>query len=57
MPATNQTEPPVVEFRNVTYSVPGMATRIISDLSVMVKRGETLVLLGESGCAPGRSTL
>ena len=43
-----------VEFRNVSYSVPGVAAQIISDLSLKIERGETLVLLGESGC--GKTT-
>jgi len=43
----------LVEFRNVTYSVNGGAP-IIDGLSLTVKEGETLVLLGESGC--GKTT-
>ena len=43
-----------VEFRNVSYSVPGVAAPIISDLNLKIERGETLVLLGESGC--GKTT-
>lgn len=54
MQAFSQTELPIVEFRSVSYVVPGASTPIISDLSVMVERGETLVLLGESGC--GKTT-
>ncbi len=45
---------PVVEFRNVGFSWPGAASPIISDLNLSVRRGETLVLLGESGC--GKTT-
>ncbi len=45
---------PVVEFRKVDYGVPGGASLIIADLNVTVQRGETLVLLGESGC--GKTT-
>lgn len=45
---------PLVEFRDVTYSVAGLATPIISNLNFAVKPGETLVLLGESGC--GKTT-
>ena len=45
---------PVVEFRNVSYSVAGAAAPIIAALSLTVERGETLVLLGESGC--GKTT-
>lgn len=37
----------IVEFRNVSYSIQN--TQIISDLDLTVERGETLVLLGESG--------
>ncbi|MGH9944560.1 MAG: ATP-binding cassette domain-containing protein, partial [Pyrinomonadaceae bacterium] len=44
----------VVEFRRVTYAPPGVASPIIDGLGVEVRRGETLVLLGESGC--GKTT-
>lgn len=43
-----------VEFSRVTFRVPGLAAPIISDLDLQVNRGETLVLLGESGC--GKTT-
>ena len=49
-----QIDQPLVEFRNVSYGVAGMATPIISNLNLAVNRGETLVLLGESGC--GKTT-
>ena len=42
----------LVQFHNVTYSLP--SATIISDLNLTVERGETLVLLGESGC--GKTT-
>jgi osmoprotectant transport system ATP-binding protein len=45
---------PLVEFRNVTYSIPTNPTPIISNLNLTVNRGETLILLGESGC--GKTT-
>jgi len=45
-------ESPLVQFHNVTYSLP--TATIISDLNLSVERGETLVLLGESGC--GKTT-
>jgi osmoprotectant transport system ATP-binding protein len=48
------TNNPLVEFRDVTYSVAGVGTPIISHLNLTVERGETLVLLGESGC--GKTT-
>lgn len=43
---------PLVQFHNVTYSLPNAT--ILSDLNLTVERGETLVLLGESGC--GKTT-
>jgi osmoprotectant transport system ATP-binding protein len=42
----------LVQFHNVSFSLPGAT--IISDLNLTVERGETLVLLGESGC--GKTT-
>jgi osmoprotectant transport system ATP-binding protein len=44
----------LVEFRNVSYGVPGVAAPIIDALNLTIERGETLVLLGESGC--GKTT-
>lgn len=43
----------LVEFRDVSFAVNG-GPPIIDRLSLEVKRGETLVLLGESGC--GKTT-
>jgi osmoprotectant transport system ATP-binding protein len=45
----------LVEFRNVSYSIPSNSKPIIDGLSLRVERGETLVLLGESGC--GKTTM
>ena len=42
----------LVAFQNVSFSISG--TNIITDLNLTVERGETLVLLGESGC--GKTT-
>ncbi len=44
----------VVHFRGVTYAPPGVGAPIIDALDLEVRRGETLVLLGESGC--GKTT-
>lgn len=50
---TESTNDPLVQFYNVTFSLP-TAANIISDLNLTVEKGETLVLLGESGC--GKTT-
>jgi osmoprotectant transport system ATP-binding protein len=44
----------LVEFRDVSYSVPAVPAPILSQLNLSVLTGETLVLLGESGC--GKTT-
>ncbi|HXD32726.1 MAG TPA: ATP-binding cassette domain-containing protein [Pyrinomonadaceae bacterium] len=50
----DETEKPLVEFRDVSYEVPALSAPIISHLNLTVRTGETLVLLGESGC--GKTT-
>ena len=45
---------PLVEFRDVSFSHAGASAPIISHLSFTANEGETLVLLGESGC--GKTT-
>jgi osmoprotectant transport system ATP-binding protein len=48
------TDKALVEFRDVSFSHPSAAAPIISQLTFAVASGETLVLLGESGC--GKTT-
>lgn len=45
---------PLVEFRDVSFSHAAASSPIISHLTFTVQQGETLVLLGESGC--GKTT-
>jgi osmoprotectant transport system ATP-binding protein len=45
---------PLVEFRDVSFSHAAASAPIISHLTFSVQQGETLVLLGESGC--GKTT-
>src|SRR5712692_939824 len=44
----------LVKFSDVSYSVPAVPDPIISQLNLSVRQGETLLLLGESGC--GKTT-
>ena len=48
------TNNPLVEFRDVSFSHAAASNPIISQLTFTVHQGETLVLLGESGC--GKTT-
>ena len=50
-------EEPLLEVRDLTmeYKVQGKKFFAISDINLSIKRGETLGLVGESGC--GKSTM
>src|SRR5262252_2283272 len=52
MPISSQSES-LVEFRGVSYA-PNGGPSIIDQLSLKVNKGETVVLLGQSGC--GKTT-
>jgi osmoprotectant transport system ATP-binding protein len=54
-PITSATADPIIEFQSVTYSVKGRSAPLISELTLRVNSGETLVLLGRSGS--GKTTL
>jgi osmoprotectant transport system ATP-binding protein len=51
---SQSTTHPLVEFRDVSFSHAASSAPIISHLTFSVQPGETLVLLGESGC--GKTT-
>src|ERR1700681_30456 len=53
--SSSATADPIIEFREVTYSVKGRSAPLISQLSMSVNSRETLVLLGRSGS--GKTTL
>jgi len=45
---------PIVEFRNVSFRVGADAPNILNNLNLKIYEGETVVLLGKSGC--GKTT-
>src|SRR3984893_12522980 len=54
-PISSAIADPIIEFREVTYSVKGRTAPLISQLSMSINSRETLVLLGRSGS--GKTTL
>ncbi|MDQ5847234.1 MAG: ATP-binding cassette domain-containing protein [Acidobacteriota bacterium] len=45
----SESNSPIVEFRDVSFTHPHAPSPVISNLSFSVNQGETLILLGESG--------
>ena len=54
-PTGEMPAPPLFEVENFRVSYPGQSTWAVDDVSLSLKPGEKLGLVGESGC--GKSTL
>jgi len=44
-----------IEFKNVGFKYPGAEENVLSDISLTIKRGQTVAFIGSTGC--GKSTL
>ncbi|MCQ2070396.1 MAG: ABC transporter ATP-binding protein/permease [archaeon] len=44
-----------IEFRNVSFTYPGTAKKVLDDVSFKVSQGETLAVIGPTGC--GKTSL
>ena len=57
--AVAQTQEIVLQVENlcVDFSVKGRQVRILSDISFALRRGETLGIIGESGCGKSMTAL
>lgn len=53
--ATSGKEIGTVEFRNVSFTYPEAAEEALSDISFRVEKGQTLAIIGATGC--GKTTL
>ena len=52
---TNSAETGTVEFRNVSFAYPGTNENVLSNISFRINRGETVGILGSTGC--GKTSL
>lgn len=46
---------PIIEFNNLSFTYPGTDAKVLDDISFKVEPGETLAILGRTGC--GKTTL
>ncbi|HAU38334.1 MAG TPA: ABC transporter permease, partial [Phycisphaerales bacterium] len=44
-----------IEFRNVTFRYPGAADDAVRDVSLTIRAGQTVAIVGPNGC--GKTTL
>lgn len=51
----NKNKPPLIEFKNVSFSYPGSKTKVLSDFSITIKPGEKVAFVGENGA--GKTTI
>ncbi len=51
----NKPEPPIVEFKNVSFRYPGTERDILKDFNLTIQSGEKVALVGENGA--GKTTL
>jgi peptide/nickel transport system ATP-binding protein len=58
-PATRDTEGPVLSVTGLTVEISGEAGRfpVVSDMDLAVRRGETVCIVGESGCGKSMTAL
>jgi len=51
----NKPEPPIVEFKNISFRYPGTERDILKGFNLIIKTGEKVALVGENGA--GKTTL
>jgi len=53
--AVTSQEPPIIEFKNATFTYPGAATSAFKNLNLKIDAGQKVALVGENGA--GKSTV